>query len=109
MIDNQLQLRIHRNFNLNPNHLQVSLYGISDDNEKSFHPTVVFETKDAQTIIEPIAHIDDDAAVQLMDDLWNAGIRPTHAQHTSETLSAINKHLADMRQIAFQGLGYDKP
>jgi hypothetical protein len=42
-----------------------------------------------------------DNAKKLMDDLWNAGIRPTERDETEGALSATKEHLKDMRDIAF--------
>lgn len=35
-------------------------------------------------------------AIQLMDDLWRAGIRPTE---NSDTTPAVQRHLNDMRKL----------
>ena len=43
-------------------------------------------------------------AKKLMDDLWNAGIRPTEMSETEGALKATKEHLADMRDIAFRFL-----
>lgn len=45
----------------------------------------------------------------LIDRLWSIGARPSGMRHRDEAVSAMNKHLEDMRQIAFTGLGYEKP
>jgi len=40
-----------------------------------------------------------------MDDLWAAGVRPTEGTGSAGSLSATEKHLSDMRIIAFNQLG----
>lgn len=49
------------------------------------------------------------AAQQLMDDLWTAGFRPSEGVGSAGSLRAVEKHLADMRAIAFNRLKVDKP
>ena len=43
----------------------------------------------------------------LMDDLWNAGLRPTEGSGSAGSLSATQGHLEDMRKIAFNQLGVE--
>ena len=43
--------------------------------------------------------LDADAARFLMDDLWNAGIRPTEAKNTTREQAAVGRHLDDMRAL----------
>jgi hypothetical protein len=41
------------------------------------------------------------AAQTLMDDLWAAGVRPTEGAGSAGAMAAVQKHLEDMRKIAF--------
>ena len=34
-----------------------------------------------------------------MNDLWNAGVRPTGVRNKDETINAISHHLDDMRAL----------
>lgn len=43
-------------------------------------------------------------AQELMDMLWNCGLRPTQGQSSAGQLDAVERHLADMRAIAFNKL-----
>ena len=45
----------------------------------------------------PFITIEESAAQILLDDLWNAGLRPAEARTTGE-------HLTDLRKIAFAAL-----
>ena len=45
-----------------------------------------------------------DNAKKLMDDLWNAGVRPTEMSETEGALAATKEHLKDMRDIAFRSI-----
>lgn len=54
--------------------------------------------------IEPLFNLRDEAAQELMDDLWNAGIRPSISMANAQEATALTKHLEDMRKIAFHKL-----
>ncbi len=68
---------------------------------------VTMETKEPGMMIEPTLHIGMDEAQTLMDDLWSAGLRPTEGSGSAGSLKATEKHLADMRKIAFKSLDID--
>lgn len=44
-----------------------------------------------------------DDAQLLMDDLWNAGLRPTEGTGSAGSLKATERHLEDMRTLVFHG------
>jgi hypothetical protein len=44
-----------------------------------------------------------EAAQELMESLWNAGIRPSQAAGSVGQLGAVEAHLRDMRHLAFKG------
>jgi hypothetical protein len=48
-------------------------------------------------------------AQNLVNDLWDAGIRPIAAKGSSGQLEAVEKHLKDMRTIAFERLNIQIP
>jgi hypothetical protein len=58
--------------------------------------------------VEPTLHMDMTMAQVLMNDLWRAGLRPTEGSESVGSLLATQKHLADMREIAFSQLGLNK-
>jgi hypothetical protein len=45
-----------------------------------------------------------DHAQLLMDDLWHAGLRPTEGAGSAGAMRAVERHLEDMRKIAFDQL-----
>jgi len=49
------------------------------------------------------------AAQQLMDDLWECGLRPSEGSGSAGQLAAVQKHLIDMRQLLFARLNVQKP
>lgn len=48
-------------------------------------------------------------AQNLMDELWNAGLRPSGEATGIGQLSATEKHLEDMRALVFHSAEAEKP
>ncbi|MAC32231.1 MAG: hypothetical protein CME38_01335 [Haliea sp.] len=67
--------------------------------------SINMETLDHNRAVEPTVRIGRDEAQTLMDDLWTAGLRPTEGTGSAGSLQATEKHLSDMRKIAFKQLG----
>jgi hypothetical protein len=44
-----------------------------------------------------------------MDRLWTCGLRPSQAKAVAGTQAAIERHLEDMRVLAFSTLDIPKP
>jgi hypothetical protein len=51
--------------------------------------------------IKPLFNLQPDAAQQLMDDLWRAGLRPSEGSGSAGSLKATERHLDDMRMLVF--------
>lgn len=51
---------------------------------------------------EPFLHLEREEAQQLMDELWNAGMRPVGAAGSAGQLDAVKYHLEDMRKLVFK-------
>lgn len=71
-------------------------------NEITFKEVNQFETHD------PTLYLQREEAQALMDDLWNCGLRPTEGIGSAGSLLATQKHLDDMRKIAFDLLEKNK-
>jgi len=52
--------------------------------------------------VAPMIRLQQEEAQQLMDTLWDAGLRPVGAAGSAGQLSAVESHLADMRKIVFE-------
>jgi hypothetical protein len=64
---------------------------------------------DPNTYSPPTLQIDEAQAQALMDDLWAAGLRPAEGSGSAGSLLATQRHLADMRQLAFAKIEVPKP
>ncbi len=56
---------------------------------------------------EPFATLTQTAAQQLMDSLWECGLRPSEGAGSSGAMRATEKHLGDMRKIVASKLNVD--
>ncbi len=61
-------------------------------------------TKDRYQALASFLTISSNEAQRLMDDLWDAGLRPSEGTGSAGSLAATQKHLADMRTIVFKQL-----
>ena len=54
------------------------------------------------SIYDPFATISIDEAQNIMDELWQCGIRPSEGTGSAGSLKATQDHLSDMQKIAFK-------
>lgn len=54
---------------------------------------------------QPSVTLEIKAAQQLMDELWQCGLRPSEGSGSAGQLAAVQSHLKDMQKLVF----YDKP
>lgn len=66
---------------------------------------LIFTALPKGSVCNPFATINSSAAQNLMDELWRSGIRPTEGSGSAGSLAATERHLDDMRAIAFKGVG----
>jgi hypothetical protein len=63
---------------------------------------VVWETyEEGACFCGPSFELNSAEAQTLMDDLWNCGVRPTEGAGTAGSMQATQRHLEDMRKLAF--------
>ncbi len=61
-----------------------------------------YSERDLSAKAEPTFSLEMEAAQTLMDDLWNAGIRPTEGAGSAGAMRATERHLEDMRTLVFK-------
>lgn len=54
--------------------------------------------------VDPALRLKPEEAQRLMDELWACGVRPTEGAGSAGAMAATERHLADMRKIAFGSL-----
>lgn len=57
--------------------------------------------------MEPSLRLGDDEAQELMDQLWQCGMRPTEGKGSAGQLAATERHLEDMRKLAGKACGVE--
>lgn len=58
---------------------------------------------------EPTFKMFADTAQKLMDDLWDCGLRPSEGTGSAGAMAATQKHLDDLRTVAFHALKITRP
>jgi hypothetical protein len=61
---------------------------------------LVFRPIENGTYRPPLFSLSREAATELMDHLWHAGIRPTDSHSGDAALDATKAHLADMQKLS---------
>ena len=80
------------------------LYALLEDNGKLFEATTLnMEPHEELAGVgkPPLLSLTEFEATQLMDQLWNAGVRPSQ-EGTMGQLAATKYHLEDMRKLVFE-------
>ena len=65
---------------------------------------LIMKTVDESTVTKPFISIDYQEAQELIDTLWQCGLRPSEGSGSAGSLAATERHLKDMKQIAFHAL-----
>ncbi len=52
----------------------------------------------------PTFRMDENDAQRLMDELWHIGLRPSEGSGSAGALAATQRHLEDMKSVAFHAL-----
>jgi hypothetical protein len=78
---------------------QVELYAFDGDRHSYAMPLIMKEVPDG-TRMEPFVSLNHSEGQLLIDSLYDAGLRPSQSAVKKDE-EAIQKHLEDMREIAF--------
>lgn len=77
---------------------------VEEFGKRSFAEPMILTTRPPGEIVEPFVSVETEEAQELMDELWNAGLRPSEGSGSAGSLAATERHLADMKTIAFHAL-----
>lgn len=69
---------------------------------------LVFGPVQEGALVEPFMTLTPDAAQQLMDELWQCGLRPSEGEGSAGQAAAMQRHLDDMRTLTFHALKVGK-
>lgn len=89
----------------------VSLYlaSFDRDGKRAIATNVTYDVVEDGSYINPTMRIPRENAQELMDSLWQCGLRPTMGKQSEGVTAAQARHLEDMRAVAFAKLNIDKP
>lgn len=84
---------------------EIALYAAQDgdDGRRGVVQNLTLEWRERGEMARPFVHLDYDSAQQLMDELWNCGLRPSEGSGSAGALAATQRHLDDMRKLVFKG------
>lgn len=95
-------MRFHAEREFRTNKIAVYLVDESGAVPKLAQP-VVMATADDTVAADPFMRLKLDEAQRLMDELWDAGLRPSQGAGSAGAMSATERHLEDMRRLVFKG------
>lgn len=96
------KIHLWRDWSYDPESVRIRLF---DPTTRAFANPLVFTTIPPLMVEVPATVIlSKDAAQALADELWNAGVRPSGAAGSAGQLTAVTRHLDDMRSLAFGAL-----
>lgn len=72
--------------------------------EANYAKPIVYAKEEVGNFIEPMLDMSIHEAQTLMDELWGCGLRPSEGSGSAGSLAATERHLKDMRAIAFHKL-----
>lgn len=87
--------------------LDIRLGMVLDGGERRIavaQPLTFKEEKNEGQEVAPFLSLGPDDWQTLMDEMWRAGVRPSSGAGTATEASATERHLADMRKLAFHAL-----
>ena len=86
------------------NKIELSMVVAWSDGSLSAAKHVEMARADEGAIVDPFMVMPLETAQLLMDELWNCGLRPSEGTGSAGSLAATERHLKDMKTIAFHAL-----
>lgn len=72
---------------------------------RSVAQSLVMQDEEMGATPPAFCSLEKEQAQQLMDDLWDCGIRPSEGSGSAGALAATQRHLADLKTILFHKFG----
>lgn len=90
----------------NPAYRGISLF-ITDDslvpqNEIAVATNITFEVIQSHHVPQPLTTLELNEAQELMDELWNCGIRPTDGAGSAGAMQRAENHIKDLQKITYK-------
>jgi hypothetical protein len=85
-------------------HVEFLMIDRDEDGKRAVVKNLTLETVEQGAYLEPTGTMDQQSAQELMDNLWECGLRPSEGAGSAGAMAATERHLADMRKIALAAL-----
>jgi len=82
--------------------ISVDYYEFTHDHKVTAATLVTMETVDEGGLRVPLFKLTPSMAQELIDDLWQCGVRPSEGSGSAGQLAAVQKHLEDMRSLVWK-------
>lgn len=102
-MSNEIEIRAEKRLFRNCVDLMV-FQSISDEEIAIGKPVILEKTERGAAFTEPTISLNYEQAQMLIDELWRCGLRPTEGHGSAGMLAATERHLSDMKKIAFNRL-----
>lgn len=101
------ELRAHAEPKWYSNSIALYFYEKAQDGKVSYVSNLVMTTAEEGQAIEPsdALTIPHETAQELMDSLWQCGLRPSEGSGSAGALKATENHLKDMQELSRRLLG----
>lgn len=99
--------RVHAENRFYSDAIAIHLYERLSNDEVSLLSRLEFTTQKANEIVEPqeALILPREVAQQLVDALWQCGLRPSEGSGSAGALKATENHLKDMQELSRRLLG----
>lgn len=84
------------------NDIAIRIGERNGDGEFSVAKPIVMERIPSGAFVEPCLRIPFEDAQALIDELWQAGLRPSQSLGSVGQIDAVKYHLEDMRRLVFK-------
>lgn len=92
-----------RVFKTTPRHgISVFIEEIRGENYALAEPLIMTTRTEQFVPLEPTTTLSLTAAQQLIDDLWDCGLRPSEGSGSAGAMAATERHLKDMQTLVFK-------
>lgn len=108
----KMEIRAFKSFSRGRGKIQLWIGASDGKTIYDSEPVVITQVKPEDIYTRdtvPSLELDAAEAQILMDNLWDCGLRPSEGTGSAGALSAVQKHLDDMRKIVFNKLKIGDP
>ena len=84
------------------NSIEISIGVRAENGRMAIADPLTFRATDAGQIARPALTLRPQEAQTLIDELWNAGLRPSEGAGSAGAMAAVQAHLQDMRRLVFK-------